>query len=125
MDSANINIEEDESYLIHHGDHLLLVSDIKLELYKFKIATNVKPHKIVVQSIDSVEIKKDRFYKFMSCLEMLNGNFVLFYQIKPQFNRKTRGEIDYIITVTQKLSVSQKLNEIFAFKSPEHLRQVA
>lgn len=56
---------------------------------------------------------------------MLNGNFVLFYQIKPQFNRKTKGEIDYIITATQKLSISQKLNEIFSFKSPENLRKVA
>jgi hypothetical protein len=54
MDSANINIEEDESCLIHHGDHLLLISDIKLELYKFRIATNMKPNKIIVNSVDSV-----------------------------------------------------------------------
>lgn len=49
---------------------------------------------------------------------MLNGNFVLFYQIKPQYNKKTKGEIDYLFTVTQKLTVSQKLDEIFTFKSP-------
>jgi hypothetical protein len=61
----------------------------------------------------------------MNCLEMLNGNFILFYQIKPQYNKKTKGEIDYLFTVTQKLTVSQKLNEIFAFKSPEHLREIA
>lgn len=46
----------------------------------------------------------------MNCLEMLNGNFILFYQIKPQYNKKTKGEIDYLFTVTQKLTVSQKLN---------------
>ena len=56
---------------------------------------------------------------------MFNGNYLLFFQIKPKFNRKTRGEIDYMITTTQKLTVSQKLNEIFDFKSPEHLRIMA
>ena len=56
---------------------------------------------------------------------MFHGNFLLFYHIKPEFNKKTKGEIDYIITATQKLTVSQKLNEIFNFKSPEHLRQMA
>lgn len=120
-----MNIEEDESCLIHQGDHLLLISDIKLQLYKFRIAANFKPNKIIVQSQDSIQIQKDSCYRFMDCLEMFNGNFVLFYQIKPQNNRKTKGEIDYIITATQKLTVSEKLNEIFSFKSPEQLREIA
>jgi len=30
-----------------------------------------------------------------------------------------------MITLTQKLTVSQKLSEIFDFKSPEHLRLMA
>jgi len=41
---------------------------------------------------------------------MLNGNFVLFFQVKPECNNKLKGEIDYTITVTQKLSIQEKLN---------------
>ena len=67
----------------------------------------------------------DQAYKLVSCLEMFNGNFLLFYQIKPEFNRKKKGQIDYLIIATQKVTISQKLNEIFNFKSVEHLRQMA
>lgn len=56
---------------------------------------------------------------------MLNGNFVLFFQVKPEFNRKTKGEIDYLITVTQKLTIAEKLSQIFTFKSARELRKVA
>lgn len=67
VDSANINFEE-ESCLIHTGEHLLLVSNIKLELYKFKIDTHHKPNKIVVHSVDSIEFKKESSYRFLNCL---------------------------------------------------------
>lgn len=56
---------------------------------------------------------------------MLNGNFVLFFQIKPDCNNKLKGEIDYIMTVTQKLSIQEKLNEIFNFRSTQELKQMA
>ena len=56
---------------------------------------------------------------------MFNGNYVIFYQIKPQKNKKMKGELDYTIAVTQKLSVKQKLNQIFDFKTPEELTQMS
>ena len=104
---------------------MLLITDTKMEIYSFKIATNVKPNKIIIKSEDSIQMQYQEAYKFVNCLEMFNGNFLLFYQIRPQNNRKTKGEIDYLITTTQKLTVSQKLNEIFNFRSPQHLRAMA
>lgn len=35
-----------------------------------------------------------------------------------------KGEIDYTIAVTQKLSIKEKLNEIFDFKNPDELKQM-
>lgn len=55
---------------------------------------------------------------------MLGGNFVLFFQVKAGCNNKLKGEIDYLVTVTQKLSVQEKLNEIFCFRTPEELKEV-
>lgn len=122
IDAANTNIQEDGSCLVYHGEHLLHISENKLFIYGFKITTAVKPNKIELRSLDSIEIKKDSKYTFFSCLEMLNGNFVLFFQVKPELNRKLRGEIDYVFMVTQKLSIQEKLNEIFSFKSPKELK---
>lgn len=110
IDAANTNIQEDGSCLVYQGDHLLHVSESKLFIYGFKILTNVKPNKIELRSLDSIEINKDRRYSFFDCLEMFNGNFVLFFQVKPEHNNKLKGEIDYMITVTQKLSIQEKLN---------------
>ena len=55
---------------------------------------------------------------------MLNGNFVIFYQIRSEYNKKLKGEIDYTIAVTQKLSIKDKLNEIFDFKDPSELKMM-
>jgi hypothetical protein len=125
VDNVNINIQEENSCLMYHGENLLLVSDSKLDIYNFKIVTNVKPNKILLTAVDSVQINKEPTFSFFDCLEMMNGNFVLFFQVKPQANRKMRGEIDYLVTVTQKLSVSEKIEQIFAFKSAKELRKIA
>lgn len=50
---------------------------------------------------------------------MLNGNYVLFYQIDPRLNHKLKGEIEYLICATCKISVEEKLRDIFKFKSPD------
>ena len=50
MDSANINYEKEESFLVHNGESIILITDIKMEIYSFKIATNVKPNKIIIAS---------------------------------------------------------------------------
>lgn len=79
----------------------------------------------MISTEDSIIIQQETSaYNFIDCLEMLNGNFMLFYQIKPEFNKKTKGEIDYLIILTQKLTVTQKLNEIFNFKSHQDLRDI-
>lgn len=62
-----------------------------------------------IKSVDSIDVNKNPEYSFFDCLEMLNGNFVLFFQINPQFNKKLKGEIAYIIIATQKLSIHEKL----------------
>lgn len=83
IDAANTNIQEDGSCLVYQGDHLLHISEDKLFIYGFRIMTAVKPNKIELRSLDSIEIRKDPRYQFFNCLEMLNGNFVLFFQVKP------------------------------------------
>jgi len=60
VDNVNVNIQEEDSRLIYHGDHLLSISERKLDLYGFKIITNVKPNKIVLNTIDSVVINKSK-----------------------------------------------------------------
>ena len=91
IDAANTNIQEDGSCLVYQGDHLLHISEDKLLIYGFRIMTAVKPNKIELRSLDSIEIRKDPRYQFFNCLEMLNGNFVLFFQVKPECNNKLRG----------------------------------
>ncbi len=91
MDSANINREEQESRLIYQGENMLLITDKKLQIYRFKVITNVIPNKIHVQSIDSIKIDHDSRYSFYNCLEMFNNNYLLVYQIKPEHNKKTKG----------------------------------
>ena len=83
-----------------------------------------KPNRIEINSLDSIDIKRDTKYTFLNCLEMLNGNFVIFYQIRSEYNKKLKGEIDYTIAVTQKLSIKDKLNEIFDFKDPSELKMM-
>ena len=68
VDNVNVNIQDEESCLIYRGDHLLSISDTKLDLYGFKIITNVKPRKIVLNTIDSIIINKNRDYFFFDCL---------------------------------------------------------
>jgi len=91
IDAANTNIQEDGSCLVYQGDHLLHISEDKFFIYGFRIMTAVKPNKIELRSLDSIEIRKDPRYQFFNCLEMLNGNFVLFFQVKPECNNKLRG----------------------------------
>ena len=45
----------------------------------------------MIRSEDSIQMKTDMAYSFINCLEMFNGNFLLFYQIKPDLNRKKKG----------------------------------
>jgi hypothetical protein len=68
IDSVNINDERSESFLINIKDYMLLVTDLKMEIYKFKIAANVKPNKIVVSSEDSIVINHSSAYRFIDCL---------------------------------------------------------
>jgi hypothetical protein len=125
IDHADTNIQADDSVLVYRGDQLLHVCETKLYIYDFKIITNTQPNRIAIKSIDSIEINKDPRYVFLDCLEMLKGNFVLFFQIDPQFNHKLKGEIEYTISVTQKISIQQKLKEIFAFKSADELKRIS
>lgn len=57
VDSVNINIQEDGSCLVYHGDHLLHVSKSKLFIYSFLITENGRSNKIDMKSIDSIDVQ--------------------------------------------------------------------
>lgn len=56
---------------------------------------------------------------------MLRDNFMLIYQMCPSHNPKVGGEIDYLISVTQKQSVEEKLDEIFNFDNGDELSRLS
>lgn len=43
----------------------------------------------------------------------MNGNFMIVFQIKPLKNNKTRGEIDYWFSLTQKITIDTKIKLMF------------
>jgi hypothetical protein len=50
-----------------------------------------KPYKINVSSVDSIDIQKPDESEFFNLIEVMNGNFMIVFQIKPSKNRKKKG----------------------------------
>ena len=69
IDSVGISSAIDNPNLKYLGEERLVhVSDKRIEIYKFRILTNVRPHKIEVKSIDSIIITPPKNSAFFTTL---------------------------------------------------------
>ena len=88
-----------------------------MEIYSFKIITDVFPNRIELNSIDSVEItgiKNDS--KFLKVLPVFNKNYALFYEMKS--NKTSNGEIFYKFMMSYTVKLSDKINRILNLNVP-------
>lgn len=46
---------------------------------------------------------------------MIDRNFAVFYQILPNCNKRTKGEITYCFAITRHVTIQDKVREIFMF----------
>lgn len=82
------------------------INDTRAEFYEIKIDLAVKPNRIVVKSIDSLEIeKKPQDGKFMDVISFGKDNFGIFYQLRPQYNNFRKGEVNYWFAITEYISI--------------------
>jgi hypothetical protein len=73
-----------------------------------------------LESTDSIYSKmRDSDYIFLDVLQMLNDNFVVFYQISETKNNSLSGEIKYAFAVTHKVKFDDKIRQILP--SPQDL----
>lgn len=68
------------------------INDNRTELYEIKIDLAVKPNRIRVKSIDSLEIdSKPQDSKLLDVIGLGKDNFAIFYQLRPQYNIYRKG----------------------------------
>lgn len=68
------------------------INDNRAELYEIKIDLAVKPNRIRVKSIDSLEIdSKPQDSKLLDVIGLGKDNFAIFYQLRPQYNIYRKG----------------------------------
>lgn len=54
--------------------------------------------------------------KFLNVIEVFNKNLVIVFQIKPKMNRKTGGEVNYWLALTQPISLKEKIDILFPIR---------
>jgi len=75
---------------------------------------SVKPEKIVLTSLDSIEIKNmPAEATYMSVLQTFKENFAIFFEDHQKKKIRTKGEISYYFEVSQQISLKDKINAIF------------
>lgn len=87
----------------------------------------VKPEKIVLKSIDSIEISNipaNAFY--ITVLQTFNNNFAIFFEDSEKKKNQTRGEISYYFEVSQTTTLKEKISSVFdsitlGISNPEYL----
>lgn len=68
------------------------INDNRTELYEIKIDLAVKPNRIRVKSIDSLEIdSKPQDSKLLDVIGLGKDNFAIFYQLRPHYNIYRKG----------------------------------
>lgn len=76
----------------------------------------VKPNRIRVKSIDSLEINsKPQDSKFLDVIGLGKDNFAIFYQLRPQYNIFRKGEVNYWFAITEYISIEEKIRKIFNY----------
>ena len=119
VDSVNISIQQEETYLrlIPQRQILLHIQTNFMEIYSFKINTDVFPNRIELTSLDSIEItgvKND--CKFINVLPVFSNNYALFYEMKS--NKTSNGEIFYKFMMSYTVKLSDKINRILNLNVP-------
>lgn len=118
LDSVSISSTVDNPNLRYLGDEKLVhVSDKKLELYQFKIATDTKPYSIKINPIDSVQLSLPSNAQFVDVLQVSNGNLLLLFAEKPKSSVKSNGQLKYWLTITQSISLNEKFDVFFGKRS--------
>lgn len=67
-----------------------------------------------VEAIDSIQIKKPENSEFFNILEVMNGSYMVVFQVHN--NKKSGGQINYWFAITQDVTLKEKLNEQFSSK---------
>lgn len=93
IDSISINIQGEDSRLVYlNNNKLVHINDNRAELYEIRIDLAVKPNRIRVKSIDSLEINnKPQDSKLLDVIGLGKDSFAIFYQLRPQYNIYRKG----------------------------------
>jgi hypothetical protein len=71
---------------------------------------------MIVTPVDSLEVlDKPQLGEFFGVINVLNGNFAIFYQSIPKTNMFTKGEISYWFVISQNIPIDQKIRQIFNY----------
>ena len=117
IDSVNINIKIEHSYLKYIGqDTLIHFSNKRFEIYDYEFKTNVKPYKVVVNSRDSMEISLPKEAIFFDAMSVYNDNILVILQVNPASNRKLKGELNYWLAITHPIHLQQKIDMLFPIR---------
>ena len=92
---------------------LLHITKKHLEVYNISINKAVKPEKIVLRSVDSIELQKYPENAFFIAVLQSFDNFAIFFEDSDKKSRQTKGEISYYFEVSQTTSVKMKIKSIF------------
>lgn len=115
LDSATVNLQNEDSTLIYVGKETLLhVSSGKIDTYSFHLSMLSKPWRIQVKATDSIKMPERMLNEdFFHVLEVLNNDYAFIFQLNPRKNRLRGGEIPYSFYVTRTISRKDKLNQLF------------
>lgn len=102
LDSATVNLKHESSFLEYIGNETLLhVTPKKVEVYSFKINTNIKPFRIVIKSKDSIKIcaisPEDEFFKVLN----IANDYLVIFQKGTKNSKSKLGEIHYSFYLTR------------------------
>lgn len=93
IDTVNVSVNEEGEILKYiHPQTILHITKKNVEVYNFSINMAVKPEKIVLRSIDSIELKNipsEAFY--ISVLQTFNSNFAIFFEDSQKKKSQTKG----------------------------------
>lgn len=93
IDTVNVSVNEEGEILKYiHPQTILHITKKNVEVYNFSINMAVKPEKILLRSIDSIELKNipsEAFY--ISVLQTFNSNFAIFFEDSQKKKSQTKG----------------------------------
>ena len=116
IDTFNVSNTEGGGGILRyiHPETILHITKKTVEVYHFSIDMSVKPGKIVLRSVDAVQLKgvpEGAF--FLSVLEYFRSRFAVFYEDSLRKHKQSRGEISYYFYVSQPTPMKEKTRLLF------------